>query len=120
VRQLQFYDPAPSPEYAHLYGGEPTLEQRQLAAWNREMAALLTWKPYMHNPKLPILLAHMQVPTLVVWGKQDAIVPLQCGELYQAAIPGARLTVLEQCGHSPQIEKPQEFLAAVVPFLTAT
>ena len=120
VRQLQFYDPSQSPEYAHLYGGAPTLEQRQLAAWNREMAALLTWKPYMHNPKLPILLAHVQVPTLIVWGKQDAIVPLQCGELYQAAIPGARLTVLERCGHSPQVEKPQEFLAAVVPFLTAT
>ena len=120
VRQRQFYDPAQAPEYARLYGGEPTLEQRQMAAWDREMAALLTWKPYMHNPKLPVLLAHVQVPTLIVWGKQDALVPLQCGAQYQAAIPGARLTVLDQCGHSPQIEKPPAFLNAVMPFLTAT
>jgi pimeloyl-ACP methyl ester carboxylesterase len=73
----------------------------------------------MHNPKLPSLLAHVRVPTLIVWGRHDAIVPLNRGELYQAAIPGARLTVLEHCGHSPQVEKPQEFLNAVVPFLTA-
>jgi pimeloyl-ACP methyl ester carboxylesterase len=119
VRKLQFYDASQAPEYEQLYGREPTPEQRQQAAWDREMAALLTWKPYMHNPKLPFLLAHVRVPTLIVWGRQDAIVPLRCGELYQAAIPGAKLAVLERCGHSPQIEKPQEFLNAVAPFLTA-
>jgi pimeloyl-ACP methyl ester carboxylesterase len=119
VQQLLFYDPSQAPEYAQLYGGELTLEQRQQAAWNREMAALLTWKPFMHNPKLPYLLAPVRVPTLLVWGKQDTIIPLNCGELYQAAIPGARLTVIERCGHAPQLEKPQEFLSAVVPFLTA-
>jgi pimeloyl-ACP methyl ester carboxylesterase len=58
VRQRQFYDPQQVPEYAPLYGREPTPEQLQQAAWDREMAALLTWKPYMHNPKLPALLAH--------------------------------------------------------------
>jgi pimeloyl-ACP methyl ester carboxylesterase len=120
VLQRQFYDPAQAPEYARLYGGEPTLEQRQMAAWNREMAALLTWKPYMHNPKLPVLLAQIKVPTLVVWGRQDAIVPVSCGELYREAIPGAQLVVIERCGHSPQIETPQAFLEAVVPFLTAS
>jgi pimeloyl-ACP methyl ester carboxylesterase len=118
VQQRLFYDPSQAPEYDRLYGGELTLEQHQQAAWNREMAALLTWKPYMHNPKLPSLLAPVRVPTLLVWGKHDTIIPLNCGELYQAAIPGAQLTVIEHCGHAPQIEKPQEFLDAVVPFLT--
>ena len=120
VRDLQFYDASQAPEYEQLYGGEPTPEQRQTAAWNREMASLLTWKPYMYNPKMPFLMAHVKVPTLLVWGQQDAIVPLNCGELYQAAIPGATLRVIERCGHSPQIEKPQEFLDAALPFLTAT
>jgi pimeloyl-ACP methyl ester carboxylesterase len=54
-----------------------------------------------------------------VWGRQDAIVPLNCGELYHQAIPGSTLSVIDECGHSPQIEKPEEFLAAVAPFLTA-
>lgn len=120
VLQMQFYDAKQAPEYDQLYGKEPTLEQQQQAMWNREMAALLTWKPYMYNPKLPHLLAQVRVPTLVVWGRQDAIVPLNCGELYQRAIPGARLAVLERCGHSPQVEKPQEFLDTLVPFLTAS
>ena len=119
VLQKQFYDPTQAPEYEQLYGREPTPEQRQIAAWNREMAALLTWKPYMHNPKMPVLMAQVQTPTLLVWGRQDAIVPLNCGELYQQAIPGARLVVIEHCGHAPQVEKPQTFLDAVVPFLTA-
>lgn len=116
--QKQFYNPSQAPEYARLYEGEPTIEQQQRAAWNREMAALLTWKPYMYNPKMPVLLAQLKTPTLIMWGRQDAIVPLNCGELYQAAIPGAKLTVLDECGHSPQIEKPHAFLEAVLPFLT--
>lgn len=120
VLQKQFYDPAQVPDYQRLYGSEPTQEQRQTAVWNREMAALLTWKPYMYNPKMPVLLSQVKTPTLVVWGRQDAIVPLNCGELYQAAIPGTQLIVIDHCGHSPQIEKPQAFLDAVVPFLTAS
>jgi pimeloyl-ACP methyl ester carboxylesterase len=52
-----------------------------------------------------------------VWGRDDAIVPLECGELYQQHIPGSRLTVLEACGHCPQIEKPQAFAEVVRAFL---
>jgi pimeloyl-ACP methyl ester carboxylesterase len=119
VQALRFYDPSQVPHYQELFGKEPTAEERQAAAWDREMAALLTWKPYMYNPKLPFVLAQVKVPTLIVWGKQDAIVPVECGELYQQAIPRATLAVIDRCGHSPQLEKPQEFLDAVVPFLTA-
>jgi pimeloyl-ACP methyl ester carboxylesterase len=46
-------------------------------------------------------------------------VPLNCGERYAQAIPGATLRVIDQCGHSPQLEKPQAFLDVVLPFLTA-
>ena len=61
----------------------------------------------------------LNVPSLVLWGQQDAIVPLNCGELYQRAIPGSNLVVIDECGHSPHIEKPNDFLDAVVPFVTA-
>ncbi len=115
---LRFYDTAQVPDYDALFG-ELTHEDLQTAAWDREMAALLTWKPYMHNPKMPHLMTQVKLPTLIVWGKQDAIVPVECGELYQQAIPGAALTVIDRCGHSPQVERPDAFLAAVLPFLTA-
>ena len=111
---LRFYDPAQVPDYDALFGQELTHEDRQTVAWDREMAALLTWKPYMHNPKMPHLMAQVKLPTLIVWGKQDAIVPVECGELYQQAIPGAALTVIDRCGHSPQLERPDAFLAAVL------
>jgi pimeloyl-ACP methyl ester carboxylesterase len=73
----------------------------------------------MYNPKMPVLMAQVKTPALIVWGRQDAIVPLNCGALYQQAIPGSRLVVMDNCGHAPQVEKPQAFLDAVVPFLTA-
>jgi 2-hydroxy-6-oxonona-2,4-dienedioate hydrolase len=71
----------------------------------------------MHAPRLPFLLPRVQRPTLIVWGRADAIVPLECGELYQRGIPGAQLLVIEECGHCPQLEKPQAFIDTVLAFL---
>lgn len=119
VAELRFYDKSQVPQYDELFGQSPTPEQQQMAVWDREMSALLTWKPYMYNPKMPFLMAQVKTPALIVWGKQDAIVPLHCGERYAQAISGAVLKVIDQCGHSPQFEKPQAFLDAVLPFLTA-
>ena len=48
---------------------------------------------------------------------RDAIIPLECGELFEQALPNAQLKVIENCGHSPALEKPGEFLAAVGEFL---
>ena len=47
-----------------------------------------------------------------------AIVPLECGELFQQALPNATLKVIEHCGHSPANEKPQEFVHVVTEFLS--
>lgn len=112
-----YYNVEQAPEYAELYGQPPTAEQRDIQMRNREMAARLTWKPYMFNPRLPHFLPRVTVPTLIVWGRDDAIVPLECGEQYQRLLPNATLRVIDQCGHSPQIEKPDEFLGIVTEFL---
>jgi pimeloyl-ACP methyl ester carboxylesterase len=42
---------------------------------------------------------------------------LNCGELYQQALANSRLQVIDRCGHSPALEKPREFLTAVLDFL---
>jgi pimeloyl-ACP methyl ester carboxylesterase len=112
-----FHDPTQAPEYPQLYGRELTPEEQDIAARNREMAARLTWKPYMHDPRLPFLLHRLRLPTLIVWGRQDAIVPVNCGELYHQHIRGSRFVVLEQCGHLPQVEKPGEFVNLLAEFL---
>ena len=56
-------------------------------------------------------------PTLIVWGREDGLLPLSDGQRFQKEIPGAHLLVLDQCGHVPQVEKAAEFNAAVMKFL---
>ncbi|MBS1788884.1 MAG: alpha/beta fold hydrolase [Acidobacteria bacterium] len=59
----------------------------------------------------------IKAPTLVVWGREDALTPLGIGEAFAQDIPGAQKIVIEKCGHVPQLEKAAEFNAAVLKFL---
>jgi len=117
IRDLTFHDPQQVPEYAQLYPHDPSPAEREQAVQNREMAVRLTWKPYMHDPRLPALLARVTAPTRIVWGRQDRIIPVECGTLYHQAIPRSELVVIEQCGHAPHLEKPDEFVRVVMDFL---
>jgi len=112
-----FRDPKSAPEYARFYGDGFTREDEAQAEWNREMAARLVWKPYMRSHTLPALLGGVATPTLVVWGREDAIIPLSAGERYARAIPGAKTCVLDGCGHLPDMERPEAFVSAVREFL---
>jgi pimeloyl-ACP methyl ester carboxylesterase len=110
--------PDKTPEFSHICPEKP--EPEQVEAWEmaREEACRLGWRPYMHYPSLPYLLRRLRkLPTLIVWGRQDAIVPLSVAEVYQASIPGSRLVVLDNCGHHPEVEKPDEFVQQVQAFL---
>lgn len=62
-------------------------------------------------------LSSLRMPTLVVWGRQDELLPLAMGEKLHDGIAGSKLVVFEQCGHVPQIEKPAEFNRALLEFL---
>jgi pimeloyl-ACP methyl ester carboxylesterase len=64
------------------------------------------------------MLGKVRVPTLIVWGAQDQIIPVECGQLYQRAIPGATLRLLEHCGHWPQFERPLELAQLVSEFIS--
>jgi pimeloyl-ACP methyl ester carboxylesterase len=59
------------------------------------------------------------MPVLVVWGRQDSLIPVGYAQPLQAEFPHARLEVLDGCGHVPMADCPAEFEAAVVPFLSA-
>ena len=114
---LRFYDPSQIPN-SEEYIREMTPEEALVDHANREMASRLCWKPYMHNPSLPFYLAKVNIPSLVIWGRQDAIVPAECGDLYHQVLSNSTLKVIDNCGHSPQIEKPQEFQSAISGFLS--
>lgn len=112
-----FRDPASAAEYARFYGKEWTGEDEARAEWNREMTARLAWKPYMRSHTLPALLEGVRTPTLVVWGRDDAIIPLEACRRWTRAIPGATSRVLDRCGHLPEMERPDEFVEIVREFL---
>jgi len=119
LRDLNVYDPKAVPEWEELFGRPPTPGDLEIAERNREMSARLTWKPYMHNPRLEHFLPRVTNPALVVWGREDRIVPLECGEQYVRALPNARLAVIEKCGHLPPLEHPDAFARLVLEFLGA-
>lgn len=73
---------------------------------NSEALALFGWKPYMHNPKLGNWLHRVDIPTLVLWGKQDGMVSTYYGRKYAKAIPGARFESIANAGHYPSLEQP--------------
>lgn len=78
-----------------------------------EATARLGWNPYLHDPKLAGRLPLVTAATHVVWGGDDAVVPIAHGEAYAAAIPDARLTVLDGCGHLPALERPADLAKLV-------
>jgi pimeloyl-ACP methyl ester carboxylesterase len=82
------------------------------------MSFRIAWKPYMYNPSLPHLLGGIATPSLVVWGRDDRIVPLECGERYAKALPRARLEVIEGAGHFVEMEKPTELAQLVTGFVS--
>jgi pimeloyl-ACP methyl ester carboxylesterase len=117
LRDLTMHDPATVPEWNELFATPPTPAEQEILLRNREMTARLTWKPYMHNPRLAHFLPRVSNPTLIVWGREDRIVPVECGEQYRRLLPDARLHVFERCGHVPPIEQPAAYAKLVSDFL---
>jgi pimeloyl-ACP methyl ester carboxylesterase len=64
------------------------------------------------------LAAHL--PTLIVWGDRDDIIPVSHAHAAHEAIPGSRLEILEGVGHFPHAEAPELFLSVLTDFLSTT
>ncbi len=87
-----------------------------LAGKNRNTVTRLAYRPRFHNPGLAKWLHRIDVPTLLIWGREDGLVPPAFGEAYRASIPAARLVVLPDAGHAPFDEQRDAFLAAFFDF----
>jgi len=62
------------------------------------------------RPKLAARLRRVQCPTLLLWGKEDRLVPPAYAETYKKHIPHAELQWIEECGHLPMFEREAEFV----------
>jgi pimeloyl-ACP methyl ester carboxylesterase len=99
-------------DYRAMTDGEVTVSAR-----NREAAALYTWSPYMHDPKLKGRLHRVRIPTLVLWGTADRLVREGYGRAFCAALPGGVFETIAGAGHFPHIEQPMAFAARTLAFL---
>jgi pimeloyl-ACP methyl ester carboxylesterase len=106
--------------FDRLFGADPSTEQLEQWDLNREMTFRIAWKPYMYNPTLPHLLGGVKTPSLIVWGRGDKIVPLECGEAYARALPGSRLAVVPGAGHFVDMEQPEALAKLIVEFAVET
>ena len=60
------------------------------------------------SPLLTDRLGELQVPALILWGDQDALIHVSGAERWHALIPDSQLTVWEGIGHMPMLEIPEE------------
>jgi pimeloyl-ACP methyl ester carboxylesterase len=103
IRALSWHDPSAAP---------PPPQAGPPLAPDLEALAVYGGRT-MSDPTLLERLETLDLPVRVIWGESDRIVDLHYGEQYAAAIPGARFIRLPRAGHLPQMEAPEELLAAV-------
>ena len=98
------------------FGRKPSQELIDLWDFSREMTARVTWKPWMWSLQLPQLLRAVTTPSLVVWGRDDRIVPVDCGEQYASILANAQLQIVDQAGHVVDLEQPDRLADLIVAF----
>jgi len=106
VHNSHLHNPAiiqPILSMAHEVGAEGFL---------REQRAIIA------RPDSRSLLVDIEIPTVVIAGRQDQAIPLARSEEMAADIATSRLVVLEDCGHMSPLEKPQEVSAELRRWLT--
>lgn len=98
---------------ARLADGEARL------AFTRTVRSVVDWRGQVVTLRDRCYLAEA-VPTLVVWGARDGIIPASHAALLAAAMPGARLEVFDEAGHAPHHADPARFLALLRDFMATT
>jgi pimeloyl-ACP methyl ester carboxylesterase len=84
---------------------------------NRYAIARVGWHPPMYDPHLGKWLHRVACPVQIIWGREDAILPLEYAYEFKRLIVGARIQVLSDCGHLPHLEKPEQTASTILSFI---
>jgi pimeloyl-ACP methyl ester carboxylesterase len=112
--EQQFFDPALAAAAIAERTGEELLE---IQLKNRYAFALLAWQPRLYDPDLAKWMHRIKVPTLILWGDSDRIIPPPYAEEFQRLIPRSSVETIARCGHLPHIEQSDAFVASVTRFV---
>jgi pimeloyl-ACP methyl ester carboxylesterase len=113
VLRAAYYDPK------KLTNEQTTAYSEPMASRGGRHALLQTAKQCIppRSDEMIAKLSSITVPTLLLWGREDAVIPLKVGQLLEQAIPNSKLEVIDNCGHIPQEEKPDETIERICKFL---
>jgi pimeloyl-ACP methyl ester carboxylesterase len=92
-------------------------ELQDIAMKNRVTTAKLVWQPRGYDPHLRKWLHRIDVPTLLLWGANDRMFPMEYAFAWQSLIPGSQAVVIPECGHVPHLEKPDAFVRELTGFI---
>jgi 4,5:9,10-diseco-3-hydroxy-5,9,17-trioxoandrosta-1(10),2-diene-4-oate hydrolase len=90
--------------------------QRALLSVLRANASLLGQRPEQVAP-IVAGLGSIACPVLVLWGRQDVVVPVTHAQVAGSGLPNVRMRILDQCGHIPMFEQPEAVIGALLEFL---
>jgi pimeloyl-ACP methyl ester carboxylesterase len=100
-----------------LLANAKTDAQVDLELKNSYSFARVAWQPRLYDPHLEKWLHRIDVPTLLVWGDADRLVPPAHAAEFKRLIPHATVELIRGCGHVPQVEGAETFLGAVNAFI---
>ncbi|HEY8580788.1 MAG TPA: alpha/beta hydrolase, partial [Beijerinckiaceae bacterium] len=95
-------------------------EERNIGLKNRLTTAKLAWSPRLADPDLEKWIHRIAVPTLVLWGREDKLIPVAYADRFAALIPGAQVKIFDGCGHLPHVEATDDYVAAITSFAEGT
>ena len=110
----------PVPVVAELWRSYASLaddETRQ--AFLRTLRAVIDTRGQAVSAGSRLALA-AEMPTLIIWGDADPIIPVDHAHSAHAAIPGSRLEIFEGVGHYPHCEAPERFVDVLTEFIQTT
>ncbi len=106
-----------APRAAEMWDAYAALtEPEHRAAFVRTVRAVIDPGGQTINASNRLYLA-AEVPTLIIWGDSDPIIPVAHADAAHAAIPGSRLEIFEGVGHFPHVERPERFVDVLLEFL---
>jgi pimeloyl-ACP methyl ester carboxylesterase len=104
-------------EFARGYGSLRDIETRQ--AFIQTLRAVIEPGGQRVSARDRLYLA-AEVPTLIVWGGHDRIIPAEHGRRAHGEMPGSDFLEIPEAGHFPQLDRPRELADAIVTFVGST
>lgn len=95
--------------------GQPDPEEMIRMIWSMGCTGKFVWP--IPDKGLKKRIHRIQAPTLLLWGKQDRLVPPVYAQEFASRIPGSRIELIDEAGHLPTVEHPARVAASVEAFL---